>query len=183
MDFKKTNEKCILAFLTDDDMVSFGLTYDELDYCNEKTRLALKDIMSRAKTETDFSFCSRLRIDVMPGENDGCLILFTEIDGLEEAGLPDEQTVFECDNFNNAVDCALVLQSLGLSVPESSFYGDESFFCLIVKGADERTISLISEFMEICPGDALNAARTREAMKCLIEKDALKILCGKSTKA
>lgn len=182
MDFKKTNEKCILAFLTDDDMTSFGLTYDELDYCNEKTRSALKYILKKAKDETDFSFCSRLRIDVMPGENDGCMILFSDIEGIEEAVYREEQIVFECDNFNAAVDCAKVLSSLEIAVPESSFYEGHDIFRLIVAGADDRTISLIGEFMDILQSDESEAARTEETMRCLIEKDALKILCGKRSK-
>ena len=182
MDFKKTNEKCILAFLTDDDMTSFGLTYDELDYCNEKTRSALKYILKKAKDETDFSFCSRLRIDVMPGENDGCMILFSDAREIEESENQEEQIIFECDNFNNAVDCAAVLSSLEIAVPESSFYAENDIFRLIVARADDKTISLICEFMDICQSDESEVVRTKETMRCLIEKDALKILCGKRSK-
>ncbi len=183
MDFKKTNEKCILAFLTDDDMISFGLTYDEIDYCNEKTRSALKYILKKAKAETDFSFCSRLRIDVLPAENDGCMILFTDVEGIEDSEIQKRQIVFECENFNNAADCAQALSRLEIAVPESSFYAGKDIFRLIVTGAEDRTISLIGEFMDICPSDELEAARTKETMRCLIETDALKILCGKGAKS
>ena len=183
MDFKKTNEKCVLANLTGEDMTSFGLTYDEIDYCNEKTRCALKDILSKAQSETGFESCSRLRIDVMPGEPDGCMILFTDIGGFDELDFSDEQIVFESESFNNIADCAAVLSSLEITVAQSSLYGNENAFRLIVKGADERTISLICEYTQLCRSDSISVARTKEAMNCLIENNALEVLCGKIAKS
>ncbi len=179
MDFKMTNEKSVLAFLTKDDMTAYGLTYEELDYCNEKSRVVLKEILSAAKTETAFENCSRLRIDVMPGESDGCMILFTDLEESESKNRTQEKNLFESESFDDILDCAATLGMLEMTAPESALFGDENGCRLIVRGANERVLSLIGEYLSLCISDETEIARTKETMKCLIEKNALEILCGK----
>lgn len=177
MNIQKTDENCFLVELSKDDMNSFGITYEHLSTASEHARQALKNIIkSASKKQSDFptSF-SNMKIDLMPGIPDGCVIIFTHF---EEKNTLYE--IFESNSLDAFLDSAKAISPLG-STKESSLYTDGKVFRLTVSSENSAAINILSEFSERLDCDGFETERTKEYMKCLIFEKALEILCGKGT--
>lgn len=68
-----------------EELEEYGLSFEELDYSNTKTRRVFSDALARAKKETGFDYSgSRLFIEVFPERKGGCSAMFTKLPVLEE---------------------------------------------------------------------------------------------------
>jgi negative regulator of genetic competence, sporulation and motility len=66
--------------LTPDDMASYSLTCDNIDYDNTETRRAFWDILDAAKHKTGFDAASdRVFIQVYPSKSGGCEMYVTKL--------------------------------------------------------------------------------------------------------
>lgn len=78
MELIPVNSQKLKIILTKDDMASFDITSDDLDYSSAKTRKALGNILERAKNETGFNIHhDRLYIQVFPSVDGGCEMFLT----------------------------------------------------------------------------------------------------------
>ena len=60
------------------DLTRFGLTYDTIDYEDQKTKDMLNDLLMGAEKMVGFSLNKqKLIIEVFPAPEDGCIIYFT----------------------------------------------------------------------------------------------------------
>ncbi|MGN1418657.1 MAG: adaptor protein MecA [Acutalibacteraceae bacterium] len=185
MEFEKNGDNCIFAQVSSDELLQLGLTYEDLDYAEEKTRLALKYILTKAQyaVHDKHSFKNKIRIDVMPCVSDGCVIIFTDLASASKEEQGETPTaVFQCESYDNLADCSKVLSSLNLKAEQSSLYLDDDGYCLIVR-AQEKILRIIGEYTDKIAADENTTERIGEFMQCIIETDALEILCGSGTKS
>ncbi|MGN1195368.1 MAG: adaptor protein MecA [Acutalibacteraceae bacterium] len=175
MKIETTDNNCILARLSSEDLDLFELTCDELSFSNEKARQILHKILDEAQTETGNSFdeAKKLKIEVLPDCSGGCLIML----------LPccEEETntaVYETGSIDNLLDAAAVLKSENLVPENSGLYEKDGVYRLTVTDASERIAFLLNEYLTSVYSDGLLLLRTQEAFNCIYKKNALKILGG-----
>ena len=78
MELIKVNSQKLKIILTKEDMTSFDITNENLDYTSAKTRKALGSILERAKEQTGFDIKNdRLYIQVFPSVDGGCEMFLT----------------------------------------------------------------------------------------------------------
>lgn len=178
MKFESTCKNCILAELSNEDLELLKLSYDELDYSDERVRTTLRQILDEASAETGIMLNheNEIRIDVMPDLIGGCLIIFSKNDEIIDT--KSKVMIFETDDFNNILDFVSILKNTAYSAGESSLHQSQNSYRLIVKNCDDKLPLILSEYMSSVDYDALTEQRTWEYWTCLVEKDALKILCG-----
>lgn len=181
VEFEITDKNCIVAVLSCYDLYEMGLSYDEIDYSNEKTRLALGKILSKGKMYADNldGFLRKLRIDVLPSENDGCVIFFTDLEKDTEKQAEKRNVFFFCKNFDNLLDLSKAAVKTDCETLESSLYKGKDGFYLCIENPSDALNSLCLEFLTLCRDENLFYERIKECCSCLIKSDALHILSGK----
>lgn len=175
MKIEATDKNCILARLSGEDLDLLELTYDELDYANEKARKALRHILDMASEQTGSALnrAKKLKIDVLPDFLGGCLIMFSSPDSEKS-----EACFFLTESIDSLLDLAKAAKSLNITAPQSALYKAGESYRLEVRGVSESLKHLLNEFLltQHCGGECLKG--TAQAWECIIEKDALKILGG-----
>ncbi|MCM1544131.1 MAG: adaptor protein MecA [Ruminococcus sp.] len=179
MKFESTCQNCILAELSTEDLKLFKLTYDEIDYSDERVRDTLRMILDEASEETGVMLNreNEIRIDVMPDLIGGCLIIFSKNES-NESEMHNGKQIYETDDFNNILDLAVMLKKSDFLAPDCALYRNEDDFRLIVESCNEKSRLILGEYLNKIEDEILSEERTKEYWSCLIEKDALKILCG-----
>lgn len=175
MKIETTDNNCILARLSSEDLDSFELTCDELRFSNEKAREVLHKILDEAQAETGSSFdeARKLKIEVLPDCSGGCLIM------LLPCSEEDTNTaVYETDEIDNLLDAAAVLKSENIVPENSGLYEKDGIYRLTVTDIGERAGLLLGEYLTSVYSDSLLLSRTQEAFHCVCRQDALKILGG-----
>lgn len=79
MELHKKSETRLFVQLSRADLSGYRLSFDELCAEGERTAAVIRDILKRAEEMLDWAIPARSRvcIDVLPGENGGCIFLFT----------------------------------------------------------------------------------------------------------
>lgn len=79
MELHKKSETRLFVQLSQADLSGYRLSFDELCAEGERTAAVIRDILERAEELLDWAIPARSRvcIDVLPGENGGCIFLFT----------------------------------------------------------------------------------------------------------
>ena len=78
MELIMVNSQKLKIILTKEDMTSFDITSENLDYSSAKTRKALGSILEKAKEQTGFDTKNdRLYIQVFPSVDGGCEMFLT----------------------------------------------------------------------------------------------------------
>ena len=79
MKITKNSEFLITAEIGAEEMQTYGVTYEKLDYTEPATRKMIACVIGRIRKEilTDFSLKGRTLIEVMPDGKSGCLMIFT----------------------------------------------------------------------------------------------------------
>lgn len=183
MEFELTEKNCIIAVLSSQDLYSMGLCYNDIDYSNEKTRIALGDILSKGKMYMGDAegFLKKIRIDVLPREDNGCVIFFTDLEKDSEDTPPNINVFFSSKSFDSVLDLAKALNGISCREHESSLYKGGETYYLRVQNPSDAALSVCAEFMLICPNEGLLFERIKEISVCLIKSDALKVLCSERT--
>ena len=80
MDLILINDSKLKIILTQDDMASYDLTCDSIDYDNTETRRAFWDILDAAKRQTGFDAASeKVYVQVYPSKSGGCEMYVTKL--------------------------------------------------------------------------------------------------------
>ena len=83
MTIDRIDDTRLLISLTEEDLQSFGLRFDQILWSDSRTKVVIRSLLALAKAETGFSVEShRVMIEVIP-KLEGCLILFTLLDKRE----------------------------------------------------------------------------------------------------
>lgn len=79
MNIHQNKDNRVIIELSKDDMTTYQLDYNELNYNDEKTRELLNDLIFLAELQLnrDFSEFNKLAVDVLPEDGGGCIILLT----------------------------------------------------------------------------------------------------------
>ncbi len=170
---------CLKILLTEEDLRAFGLTFEGLDYDNERTRSALHRLLDEARQRTGFDSSGSLIIEALPVDG-GCLLLLTPTGGKRHLRL--RQTVgpyvYELDDADAILQLA---QSVGETDGASLFFGSSLYqfgrgYRLILYPAaplSRRMGHLLHEFARSAgEGDAA-AAYTAEHGRSIAVGDAL----------
>ena len=90
MDLILINDNKLKVVLTAEDMTSYALTADTIDYDNTETKRAFWDILDTAKHQTGFDAASdRVFIQVYPSRGGGCELYVTKLHaGQKKSALP-----------------------------------------------------------------------------------------------
>lgn len=171
------DEKSVLVELSKEDLEKRRITYEELDYANERTKNLVRNILETIRLETGKAVlsCSSLEVEVMPDSFGGCLMIFKQ--GKENAGVETEQTtVFFSENINNFIDSARALKNLEAKEQSDSLYRADGTFFLLVSGCCGKKRCVLSEYLDEASFDEARLNSLREYGECLIEKDALTVL-------
>lgn len=86
MRFEKISPEKVKITLTYQDMSGWGISYRQMDYGDEQTRILLRELLKLAQERTEFQ-CpdhSRLLIELFPTAMGGCTVTFTVIGTKEE---------------------------------------------------------------------------------------------------
>ena len=171
------DEKSVLVELSKEDLSKSEITYEELDYANERTRTFVRKILETIRLETGRMVfeSGSLEVEVMPDSFGGCLMIFKEkkeSDFAEE----DKTSVFFSENINDLIDCARVLKGLEAQVESAALYCADGTFFLLLSVCSSKKRSVLSEYLEEAAFTEERLCFLKEYGKCLIERDALAVL-------
>lgn len=175
MKIETTDNNCIFARLSSEDLDSFKLTYDELRFSNEKAREILNRILNEAQNEIGIGFeeAKRLKIEVLPDCTGGCLIMFLPC--TDEVS---DTVIYETESIDNLLDAASVLKKEQLFPKESGLYENDGVYRLTVTEENEKISRILGEYLNPVYSDGLLLLRTEEVFGCVMKEDALKKLSG-----
>lgn len=168
---------CLKILLTEEDLRSFHLTFEDMDYNNESTRDALHQLLDTARRETGFDFSGSLVIEALPVDG-GCLLLLTPACGKRHVRMKRVvgPYIFELDDADTVLRLA---QSIGRCTPPmfgSSLYRfDKRYRLVLYPGAplSKELGNILYEFAYPAgEGDAA-AAYTAEYGESIAVGDAL----------
>ena len=95
MDLILINNTKLKIMLTRDDMASYSLTCDNIDYDNTETRRAFWDILDAAKHKTGFDAATdRIFIQVYPSKAGGCEMYVTKLTSRENREREEDSVSF-----------------------------------------------------------------------------------------
>ncbi len=136
MDLILINNSKLKIMLTRDDMASYSLTCDNIDYDNTETRRAFWDILDAAKHKTGFDAATdRIFIQIYPSKAGGCEMYVTKLmqqngsefqNGSVSFSLkPPSEYIRDIYRFNEIND----LISACVRMCESGYRGQSSVWC------------------------------------------------------
>lgn len=173
--------KRLKAVLNDGDLKRFDLSYDLLDYDNEKTKNMLNRLLDGAERMLDYKIeAGELDIEVFPAPDGGCIIWFTHYGEEPESGKlkskiirPD---VFE---FETSEDMLSVIEKINageISCRRSELYELYGRYIIIVwQNTAGQLNGIFSEFGEENKRAGF-CAYVREHGKLLASPNAIKTI-------
>ncbi|MEM1485411.1 adaptor protein MecA [Oscillospiraceae bacterium PP1C4] len=79
MEMKQINARRLQIKLTEEDLRTMNLTYEQIDYQKAQTRTLMLSLLETAQLTTDFQPNSRVFIEVYPNEQGGCTVYFSDL--------------------------------------------------------------------------------------------------------
>ena len=116
MRFEPQKKDRLKVILSAQELALLGLSYAQLDYNDQRTRLLLSRILDSARQKGRFSYPdnSRLLIELFPTLEGGCVILFTVLDFQVQKKPPAQKTfTFAFGSLEDLGKTAAKLDSLG----------------------------------------------------------------------
>ena len=167
--------------LSEDDMRTLELTFEDLDYNNENTRSALHHLLEVAREETGFDTSGSLLIEALPVDG-GCLLLLTPTGSKRHVRMKRVMGpyVFEMDDVDAVLGFASSMAGRTPSMFGSSLYRFGERYRLILYPGTPLSKDINHLLMEFArpagEGDAA-AAFTAEHGHSIVVGDALHMLC------
>lgn len=175
MKIETTDNNCILARLSREELASFSLTCEELICCDEKAQEAVKKILDRVRTETGnrLTPTNKLKIEILPDCSGGCLVMLLPLEEKDN-----EIFIFETERTDDLLDLILVLRKeKNLHAPSKLFEKDGTYRLTVPK-EHKRLNRIMKEYLTPVFSDGTEEIRTEETFRCLFNGNALEILCG-----
>jgi len=154
------NDSKLKIILTQDDMASYALTCDNIDYDNTETRRAFWDILDAAKHKTGFDAASeRVYVQVYPSKGGGCEMYVTKLHLSGEQAVVSVQTlpdtVFRFRGLEEISAACTYLLAGGCRGGKVWRDRQSGFWYLLLEELKERDGMVLGEFGERCGRDAL----------------------------
>ena len=110
MELLRIGKEKLKIILTHEDLLSFEMNEDDLDYSNTETKRMLWEILHRAKSSVGFNADGhRVLVQLYPSHHGGCEMFVTRLGALPCEGPPEFDERIEDDDNDEAeeVDCLL----------------------------------------------------------------------------
>ncbi|MBQ5824209.1 MAG: adaptor protein MecA [Clostridia bacterium] len=180
-------DDAIIVELTDEDMKSLNITYEEMDYSKIETKRVIWTILSRAgKTlGREINTSGRMLVEAIRKETGGCVLFFTVERKAVNAHVgrylvrKTDYIVCELKNIRELLSCAFRLSLIG-DMRESRLYVHGGSYRLAVKNHTAGAGLLkpcLSEFGKVVGEGALVLAQTAEHWHCITKENAVGLLC------
>ncbi len=171
------DEKSILVELSKEDLSKSEMTYEQLDYSNEKTRRLVRSVLEKIRLETGrrVSDGASLEVDVMPDSFGGCLMIFKERkeSRTEES---EETIVFKTNEINDLIDLSRRLRKENPPIEKTELYLLDEMFFLFLKKVTPAQKAVAAEYLRPLFLSEAKLLSIKEAGKCLIKSKALETL-------
>lgn len=180
MKISEPKEKYIFIELNRSDMEKLHLSYDEMDYSNADTRMAIYSVLSEAKASLgqNFDLSDTMKVEALPRDDGGCFLFFTigsKTKKYRYCG-KDSKIVFAFDNIDNLIDFSVSLSDKERNSISSVLYFEKRKYYLLVSG--KLCHSMVMKLCEYAH-PLKNAEKPFLSWKrCIINENALEILCG-----
>ena len=188
MKIEQIDPQTIKVILTQTDMDSFDITYDDMDYKDPHTKQVILELLRQIKQEITIDFNSgKLFIEAFPYLNGGCVLYICTIALENEKAEPSASVsrrtgfntplVFEFDDINLLTDtCSRLLQQYNHIILRSALYWYENKYRLLIYSyfkLDNKIISLVKEYGNYIGKGTVQSSIVREHAKLLIENNAI----------
>lgn len=179
MKFKAPEEKMIFIELSRSDMERLGLDYCELDYNDERTRRVIYSVLGQAKYSLGQSFrlSDTRSVEALPRDDGGCFLLFTLREKKKRYRLDEGETEIYCEitTADGLLDLASSLDVRKNDLISSLFLYDKTYY-LRLKGRITRSLlAVITEYAYLIRQSDMPQG---DELRCIIDKNALDVLCG-----
>lgn len=180
MKISEPKEKYIFIELNRSDMEKLHLSYDEMDYSNADTRMAIYSVLSEAKASLgqNFELSDTMRVEALPREDGGCFLFFT-INSKTKRYLycgKESEMVFAFDNIDNLIDFSTSLSDKERNCISSALYSEKRKYYLLVSGKLHHSIVMkLCEYAYPLKNDEKPILSWKRR---IINENALEILCG-----
>ena len=171
------DEKSILVELSKDDLSKSEITYEQLDYSNEKTRNLVRSVLEKIRLETGrcVSDCASLEVDVMPDSFGGCLMIFKE-KKQNRTEKSEETSAFKTNEINSLIDFSRRIKNEKSKIEKAELYALDGMFFLLAKKLTKEQKAVAAEYLKPLFLSEAKLLSIKEAGKCLIESRAIEVL-------
>ena len=158
MEFKLVNENKLKIVLTNEDMASMDITYEEMNYDDTNTKRVLWEIFDKAKRITGFdASLDKPLIQMYDRKNDGCLIFVTKGTLKNDqysyekrykkfyTGIKKRRLLYMFDNSETLSEACKQLTLIGYN-GKSDIYANNDKYFLYIEDNREQALDLISEY-------------------------------------
>ena len=186
MDFSLVGPDKLKVDLSAGDLERLGISYEDLDYKDERTRDVLVDLIVRGREQAGFSpRGAKLYIEIYPREDGGCVIYYTRLAGgqLCTGGsfLPGPTPVvfaFE-DTGTLLMACAKAHALYRHRILKSCLYARDHHYRLIIYPLDYTSsisVSFLREYARLVGEGSVLAAHIEEHWQLISADNALEML-------
>jgi len=192
MELKLLNENRLKITLTNEDMASMDITFEEMDYDEDiNTKRVVWEILDKAKRQTGFDVAGpdTLYINVRPDKNGGCLIYVTKDAQTQKSnfypytyekkyksklytGIKKKRFLYVFENSEILFDVCSQLNALGYN-GKSDIFADDNKYYLYIEDSRESVLDIISEY-GVLINNPLFGFYLEEHTKKIISSDAVK---------
>lgn len=155
MEFKIVNENKLKIILTNEDMASMDITYEEMEDKDTNTKRVLWEIFDKAKRVTGFDAAAdNTYVQMYDRKSDGCLIFVTKLNQQNTyekrykklyTGIKKRRLLYMFDNSETLSEVCKQLMFIGYNGKSDIFANNEKYF-LYIEDNREQALDLISEY-------------------------------------
>lgn len=179
MTFQRLSKDKIKIQLSQMDMDTFSIQYEQLDCQDPHTRETILTLLELAEQETGFyPNDGHLFVEAYPAAS-GCTLYFTAIAG-EQAPEQDAvctPLVFSFTDLDTIISGASALfRTYGHRIFQSILYYGEGIYYLVIRPLDQsqlQSVMLLSEYGTLIGKGRLAVAHLQEHCKCLMQEEAI----------
>lgn len=189
MRIEQIDQQTVKVVLTQDDMDSFDITYEEMDYQDPNTKRVLMELLQRIRDEMQMDLGGgRLFVEAFPYLDGGCVLYICNIpaEGDKRARPVKKPSgfntpiVFEFENLSLlTAACGRLIQRYNHIILKSALYLYEEKYRLLLYSyfkQDEKLIALVSEYGRYVGKGAVQSSFVKEHAKLLLESNAVETL-------
>ncbi|MBO5790328.1 MAG: adaptor protein MecA [Clostridia bacterium] len=187
------DESKVKVMLSATDMQHFELDVSDMDYENRHTRSALKAILEAVRIKSGLDVTGeKMLVQVYPSKGGGCEMFISRLSPPSASGalprtltlLSAKNTVFRFRVFEHLLAVCRALDTSGYSLESAAYRGSDGMWYLQLqenRQSSEKSasgaLSFVQEYAEHV-GGGVALAYVKEHCKCVIEKEAVKILAS-----
>lgn len=186
MEFLLVNNDKLKVSLTKEDLIKLEIDYKSIDYSNNNTREMLVEILEKGCIETEFNpRNNKLYIEVFPAQDDGCVIYYTRLQGMELFGRSTFASrpvpvIFSFECAETVIEaCACAKSRCAHRILCSSLYLYKKQYRLIIwplDYLDNLSIIFFSEYGKILGAGDVLTAYIGEHGRLIIQENAIEKL-------